>query len=71
MLRAEEQFSSWKIGEIKEQVAHLIEQTKIDYQKRETQKLTEALRQAEAVGDEKLAKDLSIQLNEIIKQTKK
>ena len=46
-------------------------QTKIDYQKRETQKLTEALRQAEAVGDEKLAKDLSIQLNEIIKQTKK
>lgn len=71
MLRAEEQFSSWKVGEIKEQVAHLIEQTKIDYQKRETQKLTEALRQAEAVGDEKLAKDLSIQLNEIIKQTKK
>lgn len=71
MLRAEEQFSSWKIGEIKEQVAHLIEQTKIDYQKRQTQKLTEALRQAEAVGDDQLAKTLSIQLNEIIKKSKK
>ncbi len=71
MLRAEEQFSSWKVGEIKEQVAHLIEQIKIDYQKLQTQKMTEALRQAEAVGDDKLAKELSVQLNEIIKRNQK
>lgn len=71
MLRAEEQFSSWKVGEIKEQVAHLIEQIKIDYQKLQTQKMTEVLRQAEAVGDDKLAKELSVQLNEIIKRNQK
>lgn len=71
MLRAEELYKSWKLSDIKHQVAHLISQVKIDYQKRQTQKLVDELRQAEVDGDDQLAIDLRVKLDELIKQSKK
>ncbi len=69
-LRAEEKYQSWSLGDIKEQVAHLIEQTKKDYQKQQKQKIEEDLRVAEATGDEALTASLLAKLTKIIKQIK-
>lgn len=71
MLRAEERFGSWKASEIKAQTAYLIEQAKLDYQKQQNQKITDELRDAEMLGDDKLAARLRQKLNEMIKQTNK
>lgn len=71
MLRAEEQYQSWNMNEVKEQVKHLINRIKSDKQKQQHKQLTDALRQAEELGDEQLVSQLRLELNEIIKNKQK